>query len=363
MTDLSASGKRFAYIDALRGLAAICVCIQHFCRPILEHAQPGGVASAIRFLAVDGFDLGRFGVVLFFLISGFVIPISLNGNLAIQRFAISRVFRLYPAYWTAIAFLLASSWALALPLPTGRAVIANLTMVPKFFHQDYVSGVFWTLFIELVFYALCASLFLIRRLHSVPVIAAIAGAFIAIPTIGAGAQLMGIGQAPVLYICAHLSFLFIGYLLRMGFIDGNRRALHLGVALALCEIVTMPLLAMVPHSEFTISTPPGVALAAVAATVLFCWMVSWRPTVTARPFLLAGAFSYSIYLFHIEAGHIAGAIIAPTDWMRAALFMIAALAITWIISATVYTVVEKPAIAMGRRINHQRRSLAVEVAP
>lgn len=49
-------------------------------------------------------DLGRIGVVVFFAISGFIIPTSLNHRSLhpVRKFLISRLFRLYPLYWISI---------------------------------------------------------------------------------------------------------------------------------------------------------------------------------------------------------------------------------------------------------------------
>ena len=47
-------------------------------------------------MLVQNVSLGRFGVALFFLISGFIVPFSIGGERPLFQFAVSRVFRLYP---------------------------------------------------------------------------------------------------------------------------------------------------------------------------------------------------------------------------------------------------------------------------
>ena len=46
-------------------------------------------------------DLGKYGVLLFFLVSGYVIPMSLERHGSLRRFWIGRLFRIYPAYLAA----------------------------------------------------------------------------------------------------------------------------------------------------------------------------------------------------------------------------------------------------------------------
>src|SRR4051794_26399249 len=50
------------------------------------------------------FNAGLLGVALFFLVSGFVIPFSLDRG-SLSRFVIRRIFRLYPVYWLSLALL------------------------------------------------------------------------------------------------------------------------------------------------------------------------------------------------------------------------------------------------------------------
>ena len=68
---------RIAYIDGLRGIAALAVVARHSSEVIVT-ARPADdhVATAAGFLFSETINFGRFGVVLFFMISGFVIPFS-----------------------------------------------------------------------------------------------------------------------------------------------------------------------------------------------------------------------------------------------------------------------------------------------
>src|SRR5215469_6079063 len=85
---------RLAWLDALRGVAALCVVADHGSGLVLWPGQ----AFASRWL-----DLGQYGVFVFFLVSGYIIPASLERKGSVRGFWISRTFRLYPLYLFAIA--------------------------------------------------------------------------------------------------------------------------------------------------------------------------------------------------------------------------------------------------------------------
>src|SRR4051812_39368993 len=82
--------KRYEELDALRGIASLMVVFFHY--------------TMGRPQADVGFVLGTTGVDLFFIISGFVIFMSLNKITRSTDFIINRVSRLYPTYWTAVTF-------------------------------------------------------------------------------------------------------------------------------------------------------------------------------------------------------------------------------------------------------------------
>jgi peptidoglycan/LPS O-acetylase OafA/YrhL len=127
------SGRSIS-IDCLRGVAALAVLVHHVIKD--DHAIG---------------NLGTAGVYLFFLISGYCIVLSLSnlGSRPIRNFLIRRFFRLYPIYWIAVFF---AAFLSEDRIDAGQ-IAANLTMVQTALRVPDINGVFWTLFIELVFYA------------------------------------------------------------------------------------------------------------------------------------------------------------------------------------------------------------------
>lgn len=118
---------------------------------------------------VRTFDFGRIGVVLLFMVSGFVVANSLSApGTQLLYFLARRFFRLYPLYW--FSMLLAYFFWTS-PLPDAGMIMANLTMFPSFWSAKAMLGLYWTLEVELVIYLL-AVLLVLRGVLFQPVVLA-----------------------------------------------------------------------------------------------------------------------------------------------------------------------------------------------
>ncbi|MEU1377687.1 acyltransferase [Streptomyces triculaminicus] len=141
-------------MDALRLVAALMVVAFHYT------ALKGGWGRSPKEVFPDLEIVTRYGwtgVEVFFLISGFVICMSTWGR-TLGDFVVSRVTRIYPAYWVAI-FLTAgvvALWPQVRTVKNWDVVLTNLTMLQQGMGVWDVDGVYWTLFAELKFYVLFA---------------------------------------------------------------------------------------------------------------------------------------------------------------------------------------------------------------
>lgn len=155
--------SRVNEIDLLRFLAALTVVFFHY--SFRGHAADALSAMPYPLLAPAS-KYGYLGVELFFMISGFVILMTAaNGSL--RSFAISRVVRLYPAFWACCTITFLVTLAIGAPhfsATTGQ-YLANMTMMSGFAGVPSIDGVYWSLFVELRFYALIAVLLIIGRIH------------------------------------------------------------------------------------------------------------------------------------------------------------------------------------------------------
>ncbi|MFT2014307.1 acyltransferase family protein [Streptomyces sp. 796.1] len=148
------SAPRLYVLDALRLIAALMVVLFHYV------ALYGGWENNPRavFPSLHAYArYGWLGVEVFFLISGFVICMSTWGR-SLGDFVVSRVSRIYPAYWVAVLLtaLVVTVWPQVRQVDGWDQVFTNLTMLQQGLGVSDVDGVYWTLFIELKFYALFA---------------------------------------------------------------------------------------------------------------------------------------------------------------------------------------------------------------
>lgn len=160
------TASRIAFVDIGRALAAIVVVLVHIDAHFLRDNYgalpvPAAVDSVVREpLGLGPFGLGEIAVGVFFLISGYVVtPIALK--LGMRRFAVNRLFRVYPlmivVVLLSVAALAAGLWPLAGPEPaiTLKQVLANLTLVNFVTEPNHTYvAVAWTLAVEVLFYLL-----------------------------------------------------------------------------------------------------------------------------------------------------------------------------------------------------------------
>lgn len=137
---------KIEWVSSLRGLAAMCVLFEH----LLQYIEVinGHSISWIHMITAGVMDIGKIGVALLFLLSGYLTP-TICSKKGLPEFVINRVFRLYPVYWFSIILLgILLGWGEA----GNFTIIANFTMLQVFLGQEDLMGVFWTMPIQLMLY-------------------------------------------------------------------------------------------------------------------------------------------------------------------------------------------------------------------
>ncbi|MFI0408647.1 acyltransferase family protein [Actinomadura sp. 3N508] len=149
--------RRMEWLDALRGLAALVVVFEHSLDVLLPE---------VRATASPWFDFGRYGVFVFFLVSGYVVPFSLERRGSVRHFWAGRFFRLYPAWCVSLALALllgAAGMSYGLPAALGErpwaSALAHMTMLQDLLGVPNAVNVYWTLSYEMVFYLLVTAMF------------------------------------------------------------------------------------------------------------------------------------------------------------------------------------------------------------
>ena len=293
--------ERIPLLDFYRFFAAMSVVGFHYGSNLLSSSRVNLQFGRIfDFPNVDSFlNYGIFGVDLFFLISGFVIALSAEGR-SFASFSASRITRILPTYWLAI--VLTSVLLLILDSGfqeiTARQVIANLAFLQGPFHEPYIDGVYWTIAIEIRFYALVALLIAFKIYRFYPwfllswVLLCYAD-FIKLP----------IGPLRQLFITSY------GYYFAAGgafYFLHHRRHIKLSLL-----IIILSLLISVPKGCELISQKLGqdVSLSA-AVVVMTCYglmaLIStrWFDNIHWRWLPIAGALTYPLYLLHENIGFV-----------------------------------------------------------
>lgn len=356
--------KRLAFIDTLRGIAVLAVVLQHALEEIVSNQATGvyywGIHNAIGYY----FNFGRFGVVLFFFVSGFVIPFSFpNSATPVRDFTISRFFRLYPAYWLSIAIVLVMA-----PLLEGRSfplpqILANLTMFQTFMNVPNMRIVYWTLAVELIFYIGCIGLFaaglLDRRLTAFYIVIAASLVCIVGPLFIHNRLVWTLME-----ITLNLTAMFFGKVVRDTVIGGRLRWWHVAVCAAFYVVFAITLsfkrFGGEYHENFFYGY--GIAAAYVSAAVVFIAFAAFGERMSWRFMAFVGVISYSVYLMApfviVLVFHFFGAGRTPAQWL---LFVASVMAGSVLLSWLTHVAVEKPFISLGHKIRtRSRRAVALD---
>jgi peptidoglycan/LPS O-acetylase OafA/YrhL len=356
--------ERFEYIDSLRAIAALLVVWLHTSEIFVKIAQPSsqdGLYSVANF-----FDFGRIGVVIFFAISGFVIPSSLSGNRieGARSFLIKRFFRMYPLYWLSIPFGLITSWYIWGKDISVVSILWNFTMVQEAAGHPSIQGLYWTLQTELVFYALCVALFLAGALRSVWVLGGLAFMFtvahLGPPVLAVlGVYIPSIPSPTLVTMCLNLGVMFWGALFRSWI---EQRSFPAMAKLALFGYVAAwCCLMLYAIKMFSVNDAYWKLCAPYAIGVLLFGALAIIKKVTSAWLVWLGTISYSIYLFHPVVMYTVSRMVQVSnmDWIKGwttGSYMLLTVVLTILLSAITYRCIESPAIRLGSLLSKRTAS-------
>ncbi|MCW8924737.1 MAG: acyltransferase [Xanthomonadales bacterium] len=148
---------RIQYLDGLRGIAISFVILYH-----AYSRWPGIVPYGSEFAQFPLFAHGNLGVQLFFMISGFVIFMSLEKSRNFHSFMIKRWIRLFPAMLVISMFVFLTAplfFERPAGLPRPRDLLPGLTFIEPYWWQTILGrpqadleGAFWSLYVEIKLY-------------------------------------------------------------------------------------------------------------------------------------------------------------------------------------------------------------------
>jgi peptidoglycan/LPS O-acetylase OafA/YrhL len=313
-------GSKLAGLDVLRGLAILLVIIAHFTPGHWPYAQAINVTAA------------NLGVILFFFLSGFLMDWNLARDGRILPFAVRRSFRILPLYWfsiTLVAFT-TTGWTIS-------GVAVNATFIAPITGTERMLGVYWTLYIEVLFYAVVP---FVRWAGERAIAASV---FVVIALFSGLWALRGGVNAALFYVLFCFAGMQIGAWYR-----GQLNPLVLASALTAVAL-SSSVFPMIGPYFWLAPVVCALLLMAVLLHPLRSGIMSWF-----------GRVSYSWYLLHTTVGWQAYLIVSMAGWgpLYGAL---AATVTSLAISALTFVVVERPGIAAGRVIARwldQRQNIA-----
>ncbi|MGB7244365.1 MAG: acyltransferase [Sulfitobacter sp.] len=335
------------FITGLRAIAATMVVVIH----TGAFADLGALGQAIT-------GAGKYGVDIFFVISGFTIAKTFTEAKDYRSYLTRRIMRIVPLYWLiiSIAMILWISGVFSLPYwmqelgsqPDLYNFIMHLSLIS---YLDYrvansLLGVEWSIPIEVFWYVCLPPLIYFGR-----TIPRTIGMIVALLILTAlftyvSKALFGTSQpikwSPVAF--GHLFFVgVISYHLRERFKSNASQRPMIWISGAVALFALAIVVDFSGRSE----------VLALSTAALIVWVTPARARwitvpLTARPMLFLGSISYSIYLIHVLVLHILDdvATLPASGISRFAVVY----GITVALSTVTYLLVEKPTNQVGRRM-------------
>lgn len=304
----SKAGERLEVLDGFRCIAILAVAVFHYTVRWSAPLDPmNHLPQAEVFSGIIALQYGWIGVDLFFLISGFVIFMTLERCKSLVDFATRRVARLWPPVLVCgtltvvvLYFGGPSEWR-----PHPIAWLSSLLLFPpdllgKVLHRSdlaWPDGAYWTLWIEVRFYAILSLMYLVLKRHTFIglVFVTIAAAILARVTNGAFRSLLELAFFPV-----NLPFFTLGICGYLVYSGRNSNIVSLSMV-----AVTVLILFQAGFDYLPNNAQPLYCVVAhlIILTLFFLFVAKRAPKWLAAPPLQAiGRASYSFYLMHQIVG-------------------------------------------------------------
>ncbi len=355
---------KLLFADQLRALAVISVMISHYCgifwfdpsiysyinaTPYKLDVLVPDIIKSIVDTGIPYFVWSPFGVDLFFLISGFLIPISLQ-KYNRREFFIQRFFRIYPTYIVGfsitIAMLLFSSYYFGNPFPysLSEVLLHSVIGLRDIANTPHIDKIIWTLELELKFYILGMIFLPLFKRSSLLVFLIPISIFIIALTI----SLLYSWHTP--YPVSLIIYMFIGTL----FYYHLKEKIKALTAFAMIII----LFSLYVYLFYTMGLPVHgfdyikiVSINGLYALAIFAISYMLRNRFIYNKYLsFVASISYPFYIIHGISGYIIIMILIKNN-IPALLSMLITIVVISLIAYIIHKYVEKPSIILGKKIN------------
>jgi peptidoglycan/LPS O-acetylase OafA/YrhL len=333
---LNDNSRHFESVHLLRGVAAIMVLVQHSFKSFYFWNLPWFNENIL--------DIGQIGVSVFFVISGFVLPLSLQKNYRIHdfpRFLAKRFVRIEPTYLASLVFAIIWVWSATRLAPNATPwsldifqIFAHLFYLIPFTKLEWLNYIYWTLAIEFQFYLIIGLLYCILRW-------------------AADKSIMFVSVLIFLFSCSTLLHPLMPQVRLLEFAPffGIGMLAWLCICYPVLHFIYIPLLLSLILIGFLGSLSLSNLLFGALA---FFLILFWKPIQMKWRFF--GTISYSLYVIHppiVTLQHIIGNRLADTSF-QAILFlfpfvtMVISIFAAWIL----YKLVEEPSMKISKQIKY-----------
>ena len=337
---------RIYQIDLFRFVAALWVVLFHY--TFRGHSADN--LSLLKFPELgEYFKYGYLGVDLFFIISGFVIILSIKNN-DLVVFIKSRIVRLYPAYWfcLAITFLVVILWGAPKFNASFSQLLANTTMLNGVMGIENVDGVYWSLLVELKFYFMIGVYLILAKIRNFSLNHVILF-WLILSCIFVGVDLANLEYAfgsrvlNFFFILKYSSYFIAGMLFFKVYKEGLNIWYVIGLLISLaisiyhgCDRIDY----MVEKYDTTFS-PVVISLFILSFYIVMYLASIQKLSIINSPKLLKlGVLTYPLYLIHQNIGYIA--FNSFVDTMNKYVLLGIVLVVVLIVSYLINTYVEVP---------------------
>lgn len=321
-------------LDFLRLLAAASVVAFHFTygnhslgfNPV---SYPAAITAVTRY--------GFLGVQVFFFISGIVILNSASGGSG-RRFAISRMVRLYPAYWACVTttFLVITLFGTRHIKLSDYAI--NMTMLEGFVARPLVDQVYWTLQVELLFYGIVWLTLVTGQLKRITLVL---WGWLGVAAMTTAVQVAGhVLPNRIVVATGYAPYFVVGAAAAL-YLRGDRKrsvVALLGVSSALSLMRAFFDARSARAMYHSINVPVAVVIVA-ASLILVLAVVFGGFARYGRPWMVtAGLLTYPLYLLHDELSNVLFTRAhALNRWLLLPLVVAVVVAASWAVHAGVET--------------------------
>lgn len=329
------SNRRVEGLDVLRLFAAVLVVLYHYTfhgpgAYDLTWVSLPAVAPVTKYFYL--------GVPLFFVISGFVIAYSAHGR-SVREFAVARVSRIYPGFLLCmtLTYLIVAMFGDSRLGVTAFQWAANLVIAAPALKQPYMDLVYWSIVVEVIFYALAASAMAFglfeRRLPLVVT------AWLAVSVLN---EMVLNSEVVRRILITNYSGFFSSGIMLYGLFRGQRGVIGwcLGLAIIVGALQVEWNADWLRERDVELShfVVPLLGLLAPAVTAVFVFAkVSWP----SRAALALGGLTYPLYLIHQMVGYV---IFNRLEGSASAALLIPAVLFAMVaVSWGIYQLVERPA--------------------